>query len=512
VLGSTGSSHPKTPAFTSNISTHDFKPDTTLAAHLDRNGLLTGLRSLAAYDVTLRVPGNPSARPAVLRDGDHYEVTWTSAEASGEAHTWRVSEAVDGTVQATPARILDWTGMGYGTAMARIASQAVVVTDALRNGISTSIDPVVTASGPAHPVLSSTGTLQSMPQVAASANGYAVVWNEFGPDGATHLYVRRFPPSSSAAPLEVASNATGRAINARIAAAGDVYVIAWTESQSPFGSATYVVRRLSATTGEWLDSEPSPLATAVYELVLGAANDGVLAAYSISCSTQRCLRTRPISTDPGAAIRLPEAVPASGGAYELSIGSDGHNYLIAWNDNLCIFPCDVISPSRVLALRAGADGRPLDSKPLVLDDTESFSHYPSIAWTGSNYAVLWDTGGGISARHVSATGAVDARRTLSLPHAPHVFANGNRLLLLYTEQIGDAVTTSGVAVDPQSFTVTGAPVLLVANQPMSPTVSAATLPNGVVLAYDRVDPSAGNVARVFTRIYGDAARRRAAHP
>ena len=36
--------------------------------------------------------------------------------------------------------------------------------------------------------------------------------------------------------------------------------------------------------------------------------------------------------------------------------------------------------------------------------------------------------------------------------------------------------------------------------------------NGFVLAYDRLDVDGGNVGRVFNRIYGDAPRRRAAHP
>jgi hypothetical protein len=479
-----------------------------LAAHLDHNGVLTTLRTFAAYDVWMRVLTVPKAKPALLRDGDHYEVTWTISDENGDAHTWRVTEPAAGP-QGTPTRIFDWTGSGYGTTIAKIASQPVIITDALRSGVSTSIDPVVTASGPAHPVLSSSATLQSLLQVATSGNGYAVIWNEFGPDGSTHLYLRRFQAASSAEPVEVASNATGRAVKARIAASGDVYVIAWSMSDTTYESANYVVRRMSATTGEWLDDEAVPLAAA-YELVFGSSNGGVLAAYTIGCSSRRCLRTRPISTDAGAAILFPEAIPTSSAAYELSIASNGHDYLIAWNENVCIFPCDVPFPSRVLAVRVGNDGRALDSKPIVIDDIDSFSHYPSIAWTGSSYAVVWHAGSQTSGRHVSASGVVDAIRKVSAPHSAHLIVAGNRLLLIYTEQNGDAVTTSGLAVDSQSLTATGDPMLLVANQPTSPTVSAATLSNGVVLAYDRIDPTSGNATRVFTRIYGEAVRRRAA--
>jgi hypothetical protein len=443
----------------------------------------------------------------VLRDDDHYEVTWTISDANGDAHTWRVAEPAAGP-QGTPLRIFDWSGSGYGTTIARVASQSLVVTDAFRAGLSTSIDPIVTASGASHPVLSSSATLQTMPQAASSAKGYAVIWNEFGPDGSTHLYVRRFQSTSSTAPIEVASNAFGHDIKARIAAAGDTYVIAWSSSETISERSDYVVRRMSATTGEWLDDEPSPLASAVYELILGSSSDGVLAAYTVACTSRPCLRTRSIGTNAGAPLQFPETIPTNSAAYEVSIASNGHEYLIAWNDNVCVFPCDVPFPSRLLAVRVGADGRPLDSKPIVLDDTDAFPEYPSIAWSGGSYAVVWDAGSQTSGRHVSSSGTIDAIRRISAPHAPHLVATANRLLLIYTEQHGDAITTSGISVDPQSLVATGDPTVLVSAQTYS-IVSAAALPNGLVLAYDRVDPTGGNVARVFTRIYGEAARRRA---
>jgi len=478
-----------------------------LAAHLDRNGVLKGFRSFVSYDASMRVPGNPSAKPAVLRDGDHYEVTWTTSEANGDAHAWRVTEPVSGSAQSNPVSIFDWTGMGYSTVITKIASQPVVITDALRSGVSTSIDPIVTVSGPSHPLLSSSATLQTQPQAAAWGNDYAVIWNEFGPDGSAHLYVRRFQPPASSPQVEVASNASGHEIKARIAAAGGVYVIAWASTDALTENPDYVVRRMSAATGEWLDDEPVPLATGAYELVLGASRNGVLAAYTIACSSPRCLRTRPIAIDEGAAVRVPEAVPTSSPAYQLSIASDGHDYLIAWNDNVCVFPCDVPIPSRLLAVRTGSDGRPLDTKPLVLDDVATFPHDPSIAWIGSSYAVVWNAGSQTSGRHVSASGVADAIRRVSIAHTPHLVAYGNHLLLFATEQAGSAVTTSGLAIDPPSLLAVGDPLLLAVTQP-----SAAALTNGIVLAYVRVDPNAGNALRVFTRTYGEGPRRRAARP
>jgi len=479
-----------------------------IAAHLDHNGVVTSQRTLVPFQAGLRVTINPDAKPALLRDGDHYEVVWTTSEPDGNAHTWRVVEPTAGFSQTEPARILDWTGSGYGTVIAKVGEQPVVVTDALRAGVSTNIDSVATSIGNA---LSSTATQQTMPQVAVSGNEYAVIWNEFGPDGSAHLYLRRFAGSSRGEIVEVASNPEGKAITGRIAAANGTYVIAWTTVV--YDTATnYVVRRMSAATGEWLDPDPVPLATA-FELVLAANRDSVLAAYTINCS-YRCPRAREIATDTPAMFRAAETIiPGTTTANQLSMASNGNDYLLAWNDYFCEYPCHVNPPQRVLAQRLGADGRALGTKPIVIDDSHNYAAYPSVAWTGSNYAISWAEDGVTAGRHINASGFPDAIRTI-LPQstAPNLIAAGNSLLMFFISQSGDVRNTMGVAVDPQSLAAVGNPAVIVAGQPYGATAAAAALPNGFALAYDRIDIDAGNVGRVFTRMYGESSRRRAAHP
>jgi hypothetical protein len=477
-----------------------------IVAHLDRNGVSTSQRTLVSFQAGLRIWLVPPSKPAILRDGDHYEVVWTTSDPDGSAHTWRFIEPAAGTSQEAPVRILDWTGTGYGTTIGKVASQAVVVTDALRSGISTSIDPVTTSIAN---VLSSTAARQTTPQVAATGNAHAVIWNEFGPDGSAHLNLRRFAGSSAGPIVEVASNADGRAIIGRIAAANGTYVIAWTSQV--LGTATnYVVRRMSAATGEWLDPEPVPLAAA-YELVLAGNSDSVLAAYTVTCQ-HRCLRARAIATDTAAVFRAGETIiPGTSTANQLAMASNGRDYLIAWNDFFCDYPCDASVPRRILAMRLAADGRALTSQPIVIDQNDNYAAYPAVAWTGSQYAVNWDANAVIAGRHVSALGRLDAISTvLAQSHAPQLVAGGNNLFLLYTVLTGVTVRLEGVIVDPESLTAIGEPSLLVTEQPYPGSVAAAGLPSGIVIAYDRVDPAAANVGRAFTRIFGDAPRRRAA--
>ncbi|HEX7677129.1 MAG TPA: hypothetical protein VF713_03320 [Thermoanaerobaculia bacterium] len=493
-------------------------------AHLDKTGVKKRVGNFAPNDRTLRL-SSPAAKPGVVFDGAAYQIAWTTSEADGSAHTWGKSEPAGNGVSSPPlSQFLSWTGTGYGVVMAKAGSSLIVITDAFRAGESTSIDSVVSmTSSPLHPTLSSTATLQVMPQVASSSNGYAVVWNEYGPDGSSRLYLRRFSQALAgapvdAAPIEVASDPNGHAITASVAAAGDTYVIAWTSATS-YNGDTYVFRRFSATTGSWLDAEPVPL-TVAKELVLGSNGDGTLAVYSVPCQTyDRCLRARAIATDTGAALLSNETSPFNGPAFEISIASNGHDYLIAWNDNFCYYPCDVVIPSRILALRLAADGKALDAAPLVVDGTpNSPEGIPSIAWSGNNYAVSWRRGfSSIFGAHVSSAGVTDAPRQILpasfIPLSHHLVAAGASLLLLTTQENYDGaitITTSGVGLDPQSLLPTGEPALLVADQPPNGSVSAVALPTGVVIAYDRVEQSAASVGRVFTRAFGSVARRRAA--
>jgi hypothetical protein len=497
-----------------------------LGVHLDRNGVAKGaIKTFEAVDSTTRVSLNPPATPAVLRDGDVYEIAWTTSEANGSAHTsLKLEAALPVGLNPILAHPLQWTGMGYRATLAAIGSHRIIVTDAFRSGVSTTIDPIaamfeigLTVIGQPFD-LASSATRQTSPQIAASASGYAVLWNEYGPDGAARLYLRRYlnaPLPGTVVPLDVASDANGQAIPAAIAASGDVYVIAWAASKTNFGSSNYVIRRISARTGAWLDAEPVPLATA-YELVLAANLDGALAVYNVDCSSTRCLRARAIATDAGSPLRTAETTSASGAAYQLSIAGNGHEYLAAWNDNVCFFPCDVPFPSRILAQRLGQDGNALGSAPIVLDDTpQSFPASPWIAWDGSRYLVSWTRAASILGAHVSSSGISDSAREIyrrpSQLLSQKLVASGGNTLLFLTTQSGDAISTSVITVDPQSLVSFGELALVAAGQPPAASISIAVAPAGsLLLAYDRIDETDGFVGRAFTRAMTSSSRRRAA--
>jgi hypothetical protein len=485
-----------------------------LIAHLDVHGVVTSQRTLLSFESGLRVSFVPAEKLAVLRDDDQYQVTWTTSEPTGDAHTWLVTEPAIGNGHLERQPIFDWFGNGYGVTIGKIADHTFVVTDAFRIGVSTNIDAVTTRlGGPAHFELASTATQQTTPQVAVAGSGYAVLWNEFGPDGSAHLYLRRFVGSSASPIVQIASNVDGHAITGRIAAARGTYVIAWTTSQNVSGTSSYVVRRMSAATGEWLDPDPVSLASA-FEVALASNGDSVMATYTIECSF-RCSRARGIAADTAATFRGAETIIPGTNAAELSMASNTHDFLLTWNDNPCTFLCDASFPTRLLALRLDADGRTLDPSPIVIEQQQnSPSRNPSAAWVANSYAVTWVGADAIRGRHVNSSGVTDAIRNVfprpAQVRSPFLVAHGNDLYLFFTSQTGDAISSSAVALDPQTLSATGDASLLVSDQPVNGTIAAAALPNGIAIAYERIDKGGGNVGRVFTRVYGEPSRHHAA--
>jgi hypothetical protein len=373
--------------------------------------------------------------------------------------------------------------------------------------------------------VSSSAAPQTLPQVASSANGYAVVWNELGPDGKTHIYLRRFSAVSGApldgAPIEVATDA-GAYATALIAATADTYAVAWTTPDADNSPRTnnYVVRRLSATTGVWIDAAPVLFAEHAFDVSLGSNGDRVLAVYTDGSAWLCCLRERVIFMDSGPALRTTETslpMTSFAAATEISIGSNGSDFLIAWIDDPCAENgCDVPVQYNLSVQRVRADGTPLDSAPLVLDAIRG--QKPSINWTGSSYVVTWEELSTIKASRIAADGGFARDRhsvlvmRLDAFEGQRIVAAGRDLLLLSTERngfYGNTAITRGITLDPESLAPTGTPALIAADQPLrsgplrGTTFAVAALPAGFVAAYERE-------GRVFSRIFANAARRRAA--
>jgi hypothetical protein len=490
------------------------------AYHLDRSGVVTGTEALDFRGGSFLPQGNMPL--SVTRGSQGYAVAWTTIEGSiARANVARVLPAGGVSVRQTA----QWTGVAYGAFVTPVAGRDLFVFDAFRQGSSTSIDPLVQSMSEslgdetAPQPVATTAAAQQLPQVASSLNGYAVVWNEIGPDANVHLFVRRF--SSGAAPLDapfelasygVPTEVATATIEARIAATADTYVVAWA-SVSSGSSSPLFIRRMAASTGVWLDDAPVPLTTGTLQ-TLGSNGTTALAVYTTTPCDASCTRARSIAMDPGAPLTSTEKLlPPGIRLIDPTIASNGHDYLMVFESNHClgIGDCDVLSSYRMLGLRLDADGTLPDTTPFFVDAAESVPTNPSVVWNGKGYVVSWEALGLLKASHVSAGGVVtDAGHTVTdamgVVTSEQLVANGTQLFLTWTRKVNTDSAAIITEIDPELLNPIGSPTTIAVG---SNVITGAAQPGGFVAAYDRIDTPGGNVPRVFSRIIaGSSARRR----
>jgi hypothetical protein len=70
--------------------------------------------------------------------------------------------------------------------------------------------------------------------------------------------------------------------------------------------------------------------------------------------------------------------------YHPAIAWDGTNYLVVWEDSGGCY--DSIS---IRGVRISPQGSVLDPDPIVITRLARFTSYPSVAWSGTNYLVVW---------------------------------------------------------------------------------------------------------------------------
>jgi hypothetical protein len=309
-------------------------------------------------------------------------------------------------------------------------------------------------------------------------------------------------------------------VRAKIASSGETYVVGM---QTPSG---YSIRRLSARTGEWIDSQP---------VILPGHTDAELASNGVDAlaislpacdatSFDRCLVTTriPMSSAPPAPPLVTVHVAAQ--SADPRAVSNGYDYLVAWsNPQVCLFPCGP-SPANVYAVRLRADGTAIDAMPLVLDNFQRFPGAVAVAWAGGRYLVAWTDSDGLRGTRVTPEGAISDRDAggggvllAGGITAISVRAAGfpQRFVVLFRKWDSPSLW-QGVAFasDPHLSSVVGTHLATLVSGPQSVnynTLAAAVRDGVLALAYDRVgQASAGGAARAFLRLFSDDGRHRSA--
>ena len=184
-----------------------------------------------------------------------------------------------------------------------------------------------------------------------------------------------------------------------------------------------------------------------------------------------------------------------GAIVDVSAGLHRQTYLrIAENgsERLLVYLSEGGGVKRIVAQRTTPEGQTIDAEPIEVASVGDASRiYPSVAWNGSYYLIVWAQGGSIYGRRLNASAVpVDATPVLLLSDtasAPAVAALGGNFYLAYVHTFsGDLNHLRGVQINSTTMTTIG---------------SATQIGPGYVSSF----PEAGSIGgRVFI-VYEDQA-------
>ncbi|MCC7386745.1 MAG: hypothetical protein IT384_33225 [Deltaproteobacteria bacterium] len=160
----------------------------------------------------------------------------------------------------------------------------------------------------------------------------------------------------------------------------------------------------------------------------------------------------------------PVPLPAPDGQTNPSATSNGSEYLVVWEDTRS-------GRSAIYGARVSGTGAVLDPTGILISSSEGLAVYPSVAWGGDGYLVVWiqaEYGGGaqyrIAGARVSATGAVLDSGGLSIlpilnPGPPLVASSGSDYLVVWSDSLqgggvrGARISRTGDLLDPAGFAI-----------------------------------------------------------
>jgi len=232
--------------------------------------------------------GTLERSPSIVRDGNRYLVSWATPPDLGHSWVMLAEVGADGNLMQS-RRISEWVGVVNGVALAKVDGSRFLFFSAIRLFTSTHFDTwfhrvsAILDADEAR-LLTASATLQGAGRIAAGSNGYLAVWSENGPDRFRRLFARRFSRSGvaqDAQPVSVMERPQDLYYPAlegsSVTAVGDEYLVAF--SGERYGLQ---LRRLSAVTGSWLDSQAVTVSD-MSQPVFASNGRTVLAAWAANC-------------------------------------------------------------------------------------------------------------------------------------------------------------------------------------------------------------------------------------
>jgi len=451
--------------------------------------------------------------PSVAFDGTNYLVVWVhfSSISWYDIYGARVDQSG---VVLDPAGIpISTAGYYQGSpSVAFDGTNYLVVWEDYRSGSSWDIYGArVNQSGvvldPAGIPISNTANDQFLPSVAFDGTNYLVVWEDYRSGSFSDIYGARMDQAGivldpAGVPI---STATDVQWSPSVAFDGTNYLVVWEDYRSGSSLDIYGARMDQA--GIVLDPTGISISTAAdVQWFPSVAFDGTI--YLVVWGDYRSGSSYDIygaRVDQAGVVLDPAGIPISTAADNQdfpSVAFDDTYYLVVWGDYRSGSSLDIYGA------RVDQSGVVLDPAGISIATAAGSQDFPSVAFDGTNYLVVWGDGRSdpfydIYGTRVDQAGVVfdpvgiPISTAANRQESPSVGSDGTNYLVIwgdyrsgpFSDIYAARVDQSGVVLDP-----VGIPISTAANRQESPSVAFGGANYLVVWQDDRSGP--------FTDIYG----------
>ncbi len=357
--------------------------------------------------------------PRVAFDGANYLVVWEDLRhGSHDVYGARVGTEGD-VIDSSGIAIATATGDQAGPAIASGGSNYFVVWRDSRAGFDEIYGARVATDGS---VLDSTGIPISRgpyepedPKVSFDGTNYLVVWHDWR--AGVGVYAVRVSTQGSVIDTSVinVSPASHGGWSVAVSFNGTDYLVAW-KGGGPYNVCGVRV----GVEGTVLDSLPTNFAMSACDQMASA----VAFAGTNYLVVWHELRDRGYDIY-GARVAPDGRVPDSRGIpictlaadqEHPAVASDGDNFLVVWQDSRVE---SYGRPHTIYGARVAQDGTVLDPSSIMISTASAYQEFPSVAFDGTHYLVVWQRNGDIYGGRVTTGGVVLDPAGIPISTAPN---------------------------------------------------------------------------------------------
>ncbi len=367
-------------------------------SRVDQNGIVLDPSGIPISEAT-----NEQNQPSIDFDGTNYFVAWYDSRTSTEYDIYGTLLNTSGTV-LNPAGIAISTAADYQyrPSVSFDGTNYLVVWYDRRDGANydifgARIDQSGVVLEPSGIPITNMDVGQATPSVTHYSGQWLTVWRDNRNGGYYDIYGSRISASGTITdPSGILISASAQSQGKpAVASDGINYLVVWEEARSGGYSTDIYGMRIDAS-GKQLDDDAIAISTSpgsqAYPAVAFDNDSTYLVVWQDNRSGSGIDIYGSCVTTSGNVLDLPGiAISTATGRQQFpSVAFDGTNFLVVWSDER-----DGYSARDIYGTLVAPDGDVLSPSGNVIADDAYWQDYPSVAFDGTNYLVVWqDYGSG----------------------------------------------------------------------------------------------------------------------